>query len=390
MATVLKFIRRYSADVRQRPVHYLIAVFAVGASLGLRFALEPILTEPALFLFIPGVVLSAWIGGLRPGLFATVLSTAAIAYFILEPANSFRVSGEGEDVVLALFALTGGLVSWLFENRLGYMRAQAELNRALAARAQNLQSETADLRTSNQELERFAQTVAHDLNEPLRTVHTYAELVRRRLAGQLDSETNQFIDFILQNAARMQTLTRDLLTYSVEAGQRNLERASVDMNAVVRSAIADLQAAIAESGAVVEYRDLPAVEGELARLVPLLQNLIGNAVKYRGPRPPRIRISAEPSEEGWIFEVGDNGQGFDQQYAKQIFEPFNRLRGREYPGSGLGLAICKNIVAAHGGRIWAESKYGEGSRFFFTLPRAARKPASPEGELRRSSRASGQ
>ena len=237
--------------------------------------------------------------------------------------------------------------------------------------AQLLERETRrrqELARSNAELEQFAYAASHDLQAPLRTIASYAQLLERRYKDKLDAKAQKFIDYIVDGALRMQVLIGDLLQYS-RVGRQGGSFQLTDCNLVLEEAIANLGSAIRKNQAIVTYSNLPAIVADDRQLVQLFQNLIDNAIKYRRAEKPVVRVSAmELQEEGWLFSVCDNGIGIDSQYAERIFIIFKRLHLREeYPGTGIGLAICKKIVERHGGRIWVESEPGRGSRFNFTL-----------------------
>ena len=197
-------------------------------------------------------------------------------------------------------------------------------------------------------------------------VSSYTQLLSRRYKGRLDADADEFIAYAVDGANRMQTLINDLLAYS-RVGTRGKEFEPTDCMAAVDLALGNLKAAIEESSAVVTHGPLPTVMADKMQIGQLLQNLIGNAVKYHGAEPPRVHVSAEQKGKDWVFAVRDNGIGIDPQYAERIFVVFQRLHTREeYPGTGIGLAICKKIVERHGGRIWVESQAGSGATFYFT------------------------
>jgi PAS domain S-box-containing protein len=226
-----------------------------------------------------------------------------------------------------------------------------------------------DLERSNRELEQFAYVASHDLQEPLRTVASYVELLALKYKGKLDEKAERYIAYTVDGADRMSSLINDLLAYS-RIATRGKQFEPVDVNAVLKFVTVNLKKAIAESKAAVTSDALPVVTGDGTQLVQLFQNLIGNALKFRKKDvPPVIRISAERGEHEWTFGVHDNGIGIEPRFYERIFVIFQRLHTREeYSGTGIGLSICKRIVERHGGRMWVESKPGEGSSFYFTLP----------------------
>jgi DNA-binding response OmpR family regulator len=248
-------------------------------------------------------------------------------------------------------------------------RAEREAAEVRAELADRLAAANRELDRANQELEQFAYAAAHDLQEPLRKVRVFSELLRRNYGSQLDGQANQFLDYCVDGAGRMHQLIEDLLSYARASQSDDAVVGTVDLDAVMERILISLQAPIEESGAIIIRSPLPRVQSEEVRLYQLFHNLIGNALKYRRPEePPRIEVAAERKEEDWLFSVRDNGVGIDHDHREKIFGAFKRLHAENNPGTGLGLAICKRIVENFGGRIWVESEYGQGSVFHFTLP----------------------
>lgn len=247
--------------------------------------------------------------------------------------------------------------------QLGRAVERAQSQDQLARRAE-------DLARSNADLEQFAYVASHDLQEPLRMVSSYMQLLSERYESELDETGQRYIHYAVDGAGRMQNLVRDLLSFS-RVGSRGLEKVPTDLNMVVGQTLNNSEVAIKDCGAVVSSDKLPTVNGDPAQLTQLFQNLISNAVKFHGETQPEVRISAERQPDEWLFSVTDNGVGFDAKYAERVFVIFKRLHSREdYPGTGIGLAICKKIIERHGGRIWAESEIGQGTSIFFTLPQS--------------------
>ena len=235
---------------------------------------------------------------------------------------------------------------------------------------ERLKQITDEMQRSNTELEQFAYVISHDLQEPLRMVSSYTQLLAKRYSNKLDADADEFIAYAVDGAKRMQTLLHDLLDYS-RVGTRGKPFSLVNCEHIVEQAMANLKIAIEECGASVSYDVLPTIMGDEGQLVRLFQNLIGNAIKFRREEAPQVNISAQRRNNTVTFSVKDNGIGIDPQHSQSIFEIFRRLHTREeYPGTGMGLAICKKIVERHGGHISVQSQPGQGSTFYFSVDMA--------------------
>lgn len=225
-----------------------------------------------------------------------------------------------------------------------------------------------ELSRSNIELERFAYIASHDLQEPLRMIVSFLQLLEHRYKGKLDKDADDFIMFAVDGAIRMQRMIDDLLAYS-RVGTRGGSFEITDCNTVLGLAIANLKVAIEENNVIISHESLPTLMADASQLILVFQNLIGNAIKFRGEETPQVNVSAKYRETEWVFSVRDNGIGIDPEYFERIFLIFQRLNNREeYSGSGIGLAICKKIIERHGGRIWVDSQPGKGSTFYFAIP----------------------
>jgi signal transduction histidine kinase len=241
-------------------------------------------------------------------------------------------------------------------------RVEIEASRRL------LVGQAQDLARSNRDLEQFAYVASHDLQEPLRKVASFCQMLDRRYSGQLDERADQYIAFAVDGAKRMQELINDLLAFS-RVGRLSEAFSDVDLQECLDAAVDNLSVAVLESNAEVHASGLPHVYGDGVLLTQLLQNLVGNSIKFRGDANPQVRISARVEGEHWEFSCADNGLGIESQYADRIFVIFQRLHGKdEYPGTGIGLALCKRIVEHHGGQIWFDSSAGAGATFRWTLP----------------------
>jgi signal transduction histidine kinase len=243
----------------------------------------------------------------------------------------------------------------------------ADLERRVAERTAELAERAKELARSNVELQQFAYVASHDLQEPLRTISSFTQLLAKRYRDQLDDKAREFIGFAVDGCKRMQTLINDLLAFS-RVGTHGRPPTPVRCDELVDRVLKSLRVAIDDSGAAISRDPLPTVRGDEVQLGQLFQNLVGNALKFRGPQRPKIHIGCEVTEAGWKISVRDNGIGIPEEHHERIFVIFQRLHNRnQYPGTGIGLAICKKIAERHGGRIWVEPTAGGGSTFCFTI-----------------------
>jgi signal transduction histidine kinase len=264
-----------------------------------------------------------------------------------------------------------GVLMWLYRELISYLHqrdvAYETLERANAELDARVQERTRDLTEANQELAQFAYVASHDLQEPLRTITSFTQLLESRYKDRLDEDGDEFIGYIVSSSRRMTDLINGLLTL-VRLRKTGQPTAPVSFEQLLEEAQVSLQASIRDSDAVIHHGPLPALVADKVQISQVFQNLLSNAIKYRRDEPPLIRIEAKRDSSNWIFSVSDNGRGFNQQFAERIFGVFQRLHGRDVEGTGIGLSIARKIVERHGGRIWASSQEGIGSTFYFSLP----------------------
>lgn len=251
--------------------------------------------------------------------------------------------------------------------RLHLMEMTLNQEQIIEDRTKNLERTMLNLERSNQELEQFAYVASHDLQEPLRMISSYTQLLERRYKDQLDQDAKDFINFAVDGANRMQRLINDLLDYSrVTTKGKPLEK--TDLSSALGNALANLQGRILDTRAMVANEDLPFAYCDEGQIVRVFQNLIDNAIKFHGNDPPRINVTVRLLQDFVEICISDNGIGIDMIYQDRVFTIFQRLHGKtEYPGTGIGLAVCKRTIERHGGKIWLESERGKGTKFFFTL-----------------------
>jgi signal transduction histidine kinase len=316
---------------------------------------------------VTGATHAAQVLSAQAFLLVAVLSTLILAMVIEERERARRALQDGNDVLEErIQARTRELQDTNVQLRgevVNRERAEREVKRTVA-----------NLARSNAELQQFAYVASHDLREPLRAVGGIVQLMEKNYKAQMDDKAREYLTHIVDGVARMQLMIDDLLEFS-RVGARQHAPQVVETGKVLETVLANLSVVIQESGAVVTHQGLPQISCDVTQFTQLLQNLVGNAIKFHGESRPEVHVSAEAKDSEWVFSVRDNGIGIDPQYFDRIFTIFQRLHTRRaYPGSGIGLAICKKIVTLHGGKIWVESTAGKGSSFHFTYPRQLAPP----------------
>jgi signal transduction histidine kinase len=369
-----------AARFNSRTGRYAISVVALllAAVLTLfivHFKLPRQITGYAFLLVIIG---SAWWGGYGPGLLTT-LATLLLGPYLIQPTYSIRHPNLATAPMIILISVLISRMAGarqklreanaLLDQRVRQLTAELEtVNRSLREREAQLVAQAERLSESNADLEQFAYFASHDLQEPLRMISVYTELLEHNHKSHFDEESAMCARMVRDSVGRLEVLVRDLLMYSRAIHGERTEPLEIDSGEALLIATTNLQSQIEVEGVEIITSDLPTLHAYPVHLIQIFQNLIGNALKYRGTEPPRIIVAAARSPNEWIFSVKDNGIGISTDYHEKIFIPFKRLHGQQYPGSGVGLAICRRIVERFGGRIWVDSELGHGATFYFSVP----------------------
>ncbi len=319
-------------------------------------------------LCIPSLIWVAYRFGLRETATASILLCGVILWNTIHGRGPF-VSASSNNQSLLLIQVFMGVISMTSLCLAAAITERKTVEENLEKSRKTEKNLMEELLRSNDELQQFANVASHDLQEPLRMVASYVQLLEVHLKGRLDQDAREYMGFAVDGAKRMQLLVNGLLEYS-RVGSRGKEPQRVDMNDVFKQTVSNLEILILETGAKINHGNLPLVMGDSVQLTQLIQNLFSNALKFQKSGVPEIDFSAREGENEWIFACKDNGIGIDPKYFDRIFLIFQRLHHRnEYSGTGIGLAICKRIVERHSGRIWVDSKPDGGTTFFFTLPK---------------------
>lgn len=342
------------------------------------------------YAFLLVIIGSAWWGGYGPGLLTT-FATLLLGPYLVQPTYSIRHANFSNTPMIALISVLISRMAVsrqklreaneLLDERVRQRTAELEsANRSLRQNESQLIAQAEKLSASNADLEQFAYFASHDLQEPLRMIAIYTEMLEESAGAHLDDESARYTRVVRESVRRLEVLVHDLLMYSRAIHGEFVEQAEVDPQEALLVVTTNLKLQIEEVNAEIIADGLPKMVVHPGQLIQIFQNLIGNALKYRGPDPPRIVVTAVARQNDWLVSVKDNGIGIGSHYHENIFIPFKRLHGQQYPGSGVGLAICRRILERLGGRIWVESELGHGATFHFTIPMAP----TPSASLTRS------
>ncbi|MFX1388739.1 MAG: ATP-binding protein [Promethearchaeota archaeon] len=341
--------------IKNERIKILIIIILLAISCFLIYYFEIILRTSILiahFFYFPSILACLW--WKKRGLIIPSFLALLLLIFNLIPLNEFINLETLNNFLRAISLIVVGIViSILSEN--------------ISNKELEFSQITEDLRRSNEDLQQFAYVASHDLQEPLRAIVSFSQLLEEKYHEKLDEDGKEFIHFITDGAKKMNTLIKDLLLYSRITTQAKPSKLT-NLEDVINDALFNLKESIDESGAVITYDKMPILKIDKTQFVQLFQNLLSNAIKFRSQEPPRIHIGVNRLENEWIFSVKDNGIGIEPKYFSKLFNIFYRLHTKEeYPGTGIGLPICKKIVQRYGGKIWVESKFGKGSTFYFTF-----------------------
>jgi signal transduction histidine kinase len=371
------------ARLQTRTARYGVSVIALIVAAALtacivHFRLPRQFTGYGFLLVIIG---SAWWGGYGPGLLTTS-ATLLLGPYLTQPAYSvLHPNLTAAPMIVLISVLISRMAgarqklreaNEMLDERVRRRTAELEkANGSLRDREAQLIAQAEKLSESNADLEQFAYFASHDLQEPLRMIAIYTELLAENRSSQLDEESSRCVRVVRESVRRLEVLVEDLLVYSRAIhGEPPEEQTEIDPHEALLVATTILKSQIERADAEIVANALPRLIANPGHLIQIFQNLIGNSLKYRGADPPRITVACTMDQNQWIFSVKDNGIGISSEYHEKIFVPFKRLHGQQYPGSGVGLAICRRIVERLGGKIWVESELGRGATFFFTVPAA--------------------
>jgi signal transduction histidine kinase len=360
--------RAYTAIVLCGMVGGSATVLSPSRGLSLAFCSFLVLPASFRFLFLEGSV-NKFLGILGCFFFLVMVASSRVAH--RATMSSLQLAGKNEALLLGMQAANHELAA----AQEGLRDANRLLESRIQARTADLESEmqrreryARELHRVNEDLKQFAFAASHDLQEPLRMISAYSQLLVRGYPGPLSEEAQTCIEFITRGTKQMRDLLTDLLSFAEVGVDRGKASEIIDLNRVIADVKQNLKIAIEENSAEIILQTLPKIEGQQAHFVQVFQNLIANAIKYRGKETPRILVFADEVDKSWRFGVADNGIGIDPEYHAQIFGVFKRLHGQTIPGTGMGLAICQRVVERYNGRIWVESQPGQGSKFLFTIP----------------------
>ncbi len=341
--------------LKEERIRIIITIILLVISFLLIYYFELILRTSILvahFFYFPSILACLW--WKKKGLIIPILLAVILIIFNLIPENQFFTLETLNNFLRAISLIIVGIVVSLLSEHIS--KREIEFNEIME-----------DLRRSNDDLQQFAYVASHDLQEPLRAIVSFSQLLEDKYKDIINKDGKEFIHFITDGAKKMNTLIKDLLSYSRITTHAKPSK-TIDIEKIIKEALYNLQEAIKESGAIITYDKMPILKVDKTQFTQLFQNLFSNAIKFRRAEPPRIHISVQKVNEEWLFSVKDNGIGIESKYFDKLFNIFYRLHTKEeYPGTGIGLPICKKIVQRYGGKIWVESEFGIGSTFYFTI-----------------------